>query len=140
MKNKDELIRQISSILSLNEEIGFAYLFGSYATGKETQLSDIDIAIFQKMHKSAYEYRITEFKTESELTAKFPGNKFDVRSMNDAPIIVIGTILNEGILLFNNSGEFHLNYTEENRIKYMDYFQVYNSMLNERYSNLLNGR
>ena len=38
----------ISSYLSLNENIVFAYLFGSFAKSKQANSSDVDIALYLK--------------------------------------------------------------------------------------------
>lgn len=136
---KDKLIENIKNFLFESDEVEFAYLFGSYAIDKETPLSDIDIAIYQKKHKSAYEYRMAEFKIESELTELMPNIKFDVRSFNDAPILVIGKILNEGKLLFYKDDNFYFDYLVNKRMRYMDFLIVYNPLFEERYKNLLNG-
>ena len=98
--NKDTLIHEIRNRLENFDEVEFAFIYGSYAVNKETPMSDVDIAIYQKNDKSRYDLRITELKVESELTRLLPVYKFDVRSMNDAPIIIVGKILNEGKLLF----------------------------------------
>jgi len=138
--NKNILIKNIRDFLFNNKDIEFAYLFGSYAIDKETPLSDIDIAIYQKYNKPIYDFRMAEFKIESDLLQKFPMSKFDIRSLNDAPIIVIGKIINEGKLLFFNDDKFYYNCLVNMRMRYMDYSLVYNPLFNEHYENLLNGR
>ncbi|MEO8398319.1 MAG: nucleotidyltransferase domain-containing protein, partial [Ignavibacteriaceae bacterium] len=46
LMNKNNLIEAIKNHLLKNNEIEFAYLFGSYSIDKETPLSDIDIAVY----------------------------------------------------------------------------------------------
>lgn len=46
-KNK-RLLQKLNNYLSANKNIIFAYIFGSYAKGEQTQNSDVDIAIFLK--------------------------------------------------------------------------------------------
>jgi predicted nucleotidyltransferase len=138
--NKNILFEKIKDCLCKNKELEFAYLYGSYALNKQTALSDIDIAIYQKKNKSAYDLRKIEFKVESDLKTVLPENEFDLRSFNDAPIIVIGKILNEGKLLFYHNENFYYDYLVNKRIQYMDYLIVYNPLFNERYNNLLNDR
>jgi len=138
--NKNNLIQAIKRFLLEINDIEFAYLYGSYAFDKETPLSDLDIAVYQKTNKPAYGLRMTEFKIESDLTQLLPGYKFDVRSFNDAPIVVIGKILNEGRLLFYNDEKFYYDYLVNMRLQYMDYSIVYDPIFNERYEKLLNDR
>jgi hypothetical protein len=137
---KSRLFEKIKNSLIKIEDIEFAYIYGSFAAGVENPLSDIDVAIFQRGKKSAYDYRMNEFAIESELIKSLPSFKFDVRSLNDAPIIVVGKILNEGILLFMKDDKFYYDYLVNNRIKYMDYRIIYDPLFNERYENLINGR
>ena len=136
----DILIKKIKDFLFDNKEIEFAFLFGSYAIGKETPLSDIDIAVYQNQNKSKYDLRKTELKIEINLTLEFPLNKFDIRSLNDAPIIVTGKIINEGTLLFFHNEKFYYDYLVSMRMRYLDYLLVYNPLFNNRYENLLNDR
>jgi len=138
--NKNNLIQAIKRFLLEINDIEFAYLYGSYAFDKVTPLSDLDIAVYQKTNKPAYGLRMTEFKIESDLTQLLPGYKFDVRSFNDAPIVVIGKILNEGRLLFYNDEKFYYDYLVNMRLQYMDYSIVYDPIFNERYEKLLNDR
>lgn len=137
---KEQIYDIIKSTLSKRTDIMFAYIFGSFAANMDTPLSDIDIAIFHKGKKSAYEYRMIEFEIENQLLQVLPYKKFDVRSLNDAPVTVTGKILNDGKLLFFRDEKFYYDYLVTQRILYMDYILIYNPLFNERYENLLNDR
>jgi hypothetical protein len=138
--NKDILIDSLKKHLRNVDEIEFAFLYGSFALNKETPLSDIDIAVYQKTSKPVYDLRIVELKIESELTGLLPSYKFEIRSLNDAPLIVVGKIINDGVLLFYKNENFFFDYLVNNRIKFMDYSFIYNPLFNERYTKLLNDR
>ena len=138
--DKNRIFEIIKNSLLKIEDIEFAYLFGSFAADTENPLSDIDIAIYQHTNKSAYDYRMAEFKIESDLMNSIPSVEFDVRSLNDAPIIVIGKILNEGTLLFMKDEKFYYDYLVNKSIQYMDYCFIYDPLFKERYENLINGR
>jgi predicted nucleotidyltransferase len=138
--NKSQLFQTIKDILIECEEIELAFLYGSYSINKETLESDIDIAVYQKTKKSSYDFRMTELKIENILNESLPGYKFDVRSLNDAPIIVIGKILNEGKSLFYKNEKFYYDYLVNSRLRYMDYSIIYNPLFNRRYENLVNDR
>jgi len=46
--NIESLIPQVTAYLKSNPDIIFAYLFGSFAKGKQQPLSDVDIAVYLK--------------------------------------------------------------------------------------------
>ena len=135
-----KILNKIKNVLLKQKGIEFAYLFGSYARNEETELSDIDIAIYQKEQKSKYEIKVYELEIEAKLNEKIPKQKFDVRSLNDAPIVVIGKIINEGKLIFTRNESLLTDYIVKNRIKYMDYMLVYKPLFKQRYKEMLNGR
>jgi hypothetical protein len=146
--SKEKIVEKVTTYLRKRNDIEFAYLFGSFAIDLETPLSDIDIAVFQKYGnnneedsgKTKYNFLNAELSIESDLTQILSSFKFDVRSLNNAPIIIIGKIINEGKLLFYKDENFFYDYIELSRLKYMDYSIVYNPLFNERYENLLNDR
>lgn len=140
MKTRNKLLIEIKKLLIGRSEIEFAFIFGSFGRNEDTELSDIDIAIYQTKHKSKYELIMLEFDIEVKLTERIPAQKFDVRCLNNAPIVVIGKIINEGELLFARDEAFLIDFIVKNRLKYMDYLIVYKPLLEKRYEELLDGR
>lgn len=140
MRTRNKLLSEIKKLLISKSEIEFAFIFGSFARNEDTELSDIDIAIYQTKHKSKYELIMLEFDIEVKLMERIPGQKFDVRCLNNAPIVVIGKIINEGKLLFARDESFLTDFIVKNRLKYMDYLVVYKPLLEKRYEELLDGR
>ncbi len=139
MKTNEKILSEIEKILSNESEIEFAILFGSCARNEETKLSDIDIAIYQKNKKPKYEAKVYEIEVEAKLTERIPTRRFDVRSLNDAPIVVVGKIINEGKIIFTRDSSFLTDYIVQNRLKYMDYMIVYKPLFEQRYEEMLNG-
>ena len=140
MKTRNKLLLEIKKLLIGISEIEFAFIFGSFGRNEDTELSDIDIAIYQTKHKSKYELIMLEFDIEVKLTERISAQKFDVRCLNNAPIVVIGKIINEGELLFARDEAFLTDFLVKNRLKYMDYMIVYKPLLEKRYEELLDGR
>jgi len=137
-KTKQKILNKITNFLKQYDEIEFAYVYGSFAKNKETPMSDIDIAIFQNKNKSDYERRMFEFELEAKVMEGITDREVDIRTLNDAPIIVVGKIINEGKLLFARNNSFLNNYVEMNRLKYLDYLIVYKPLLEKRFNNILN--
>ncbi|MCH7826705.1 MAG: hypothetical protein IIC75_01825 [Bacteroidetes bacterium] len=138
MNDKSKILNDISNYFKGHPEVFFAYLYGSFGSEYQTEFSDIDIAIFQTKQKSSYDYRMIEFRIEADLSQLYPNFNFDVRSLNDAPIIVIGKIINEGKTIFVRDENQHLDFVELNRLKYMDYQIIYKPLFDYRYKQLLN--
>jgi len=140
LKTRNKLLNEIKKLLISKSEVEFAFIFGSFANNEDTGLSDIDIAIYLTKHKSKHETLMLEFEIEAKLTERIPTEKFDVRCLSNAPIVVIGKIINEGKLLFARDENFLTDYIEKNRLKYMDYLIVYKPLLEKRFEDLLDGR
>lgn len=115
-------------------------MYGSYAKGFETPLSDVDIAVYNNNTDKDYELRMFEFELEDKLEHSITGYKFDVRSVNSAPLMVVNKILTEGMLLFYRNERFYYDYFVNNRIKYLDFSIIYKPMFEQRYKDLINDR
>ncbi|HED36645.1 MAG TPA: nucleotidyltransferase domain-containing protein [Ignavibacteria bacterium] len=138
MNNRSKILNDISNYFDGFSEVAFAYLYGSFGSKYQNKFSDVDIAIYQSNKKSSYDYRMIEFRIEADLCQLYPEFNFDVRSLNDAPIIVIGKIINKGKPVFVRDENQHLDYVELNRLKYMDYQIIYKPLFDYRYKQLLN--
>jgi len=76
----------VVKILSEQERVKLAYLFGSAAEGKEGKLSDVDLAVYLDESLSKKEKFNLQLKLISELTSILKTDKVDLAIMNDAPI------------------------------------------------------
>jgi len=52
---REEIIQSVTRILKGEKKIVFAYVFGSFLTGHQNDLSDVDIAVFIKDDLSLFE-------------------------------------------------------------------------------------
>jgi len=76
----------VVEILSEQERVKLAYLFGSAAEGKEGKLSDVDLAVYLDESLSKKEMFNLQLKLISELTSILKTDKVDLAIMNDASI------------------------------------------------------
>lgn len=96
----DRVLEQIVSILKNNLSTGFRlYLFGSYATGKNTPHSDIDIGIETDQPVS----HITIAKIKQQIDDLRTLKKIDFVYLNHAPVLR-EIVHKEGKLIY----EFHI--------------------------------
>lgn len=78
-----------------SNNIEFAYLFGSYATGRENENSDIDIAVLPKKPVSSLDMWVS-----AQSLARVLGRDVDLVNLMDCDTILRYQVMSEGCLLF----------------------------------------
>lgn len=92
-KIPDNILSKISDVQRLladDQNIVFAYLFGSLASGRMGPLSDVDIAVYVKGTTDLAEYKLNLF---DKLTDVLGTAELDLVILNTAPISIAGRIL-----------------------------------------------
>ena len=86
--------RQLESILNLDNNVRFAYLFGSYAEGNFTDKSDVDVAVY--LHDRSLDAKLTlHHKLEKSLH-----KNIDLVYLNDVKnMYLLEAIITKGILI-----------------------------------------
>jgi len=117
------------------------YIFGSYVKEKMTPLSDIDLALVTETNEDkGKEILDFEFVIESEIIRHLPEYRFDVRTLNCAPILIQGKIITEGKLLLTKDQQKLSEFEEYILPRYFDFKIDYDFLLNNQYQAHLNGR
>lgn len=75
------------------DSIKFIVLYGSAAKGRNTNLSDIDIAVFHSGDKRE------RFQFRMKILGRI-GNKFDIQTYQDLPLYIQNEILSSGEVLY----------------------------------------
>jgi predicted nucleotidyltransferase len=103
-----------------------AYLYGSVAEGYALPQSDVDVAlVFVSGHGlSAYQRLCLELDIAAELETRCGWDCVDVRSLNDAPVMVQGMVVTEGILAYSGDEDFRADYETLTRKRYFDFLPV----------------
>ncbi len=107
-----------------------AYLYGSVAEGYALPDSDIDIALVltENHGLSAYERMRLELAIGADVEDRCHLREADVRSIDDAPLMVQGTVLTEGLLLYARDEDFRVEYEVLTRKRYFDFLPVHRQM------------
>ncbi|MDI6641401.1 MAG: nucleotidyltransferase domain-containing protein [Elusimicrobiota bacterium] len=93
--------KTLKKFFSKRKEIRFAYLFGSQAQKKTTQLSDVDIAVFieEKFYartKNSFSYQAGLI---TDLIFVLKTENIDVVILNEAPPLLAHRVIRDGILI-----------------------------------------
>ena len=120
---KDSLLTRALEIFG-NSPVLFAYLYGSYATGLVHPFSDLDIGIYVE-EISPNQYLKLELSLALEIDQKMGGGvASEVRIMNALPLVVIGRIITEGILVFSRNDIVRVDFETSVRSAYFDFLPV----------------
>lgn len=123
MKKVEKLKSILKKFFKGRTEVEFAYLFGSTASGKRTEISDIDIAVFlneKEIRNERYRYG---YKAEltSDLMSLINTNKVDIVILNNAPLLLKNRIVIKGNLIFTRNRKKSLNYKLRITEEFLDY-------------------
>ena len=111
----------ISRIQTLG--VGLVYLFGSYAEGKASPLSDVDIAVLftdasllkdetiGKIYNALYDL----------FTDLFPGKNIDIVFLQRANLELRFDVITHGKVLYESSREDRLSFEEKTMLLYADF-------------------
>mgnify|MGYP000011035284 CR=1 FL=1 len=139
--DKKHIEQKLTTILNQYPQIIATYLFGSYANDQMTPLSDIDIAVLTGQPENDKKKMLDfDFLVEADLIHHLPEYKFDVRNLNQAPVLIQGKIVTEGKLLFTKDQHKLSDFEEYVILRYLDFRIDYNYLLQNQYQESLNGR
>lgn len=114
--------------------VEIAYLHGSMARGCPLPTSDVDVAVLLTELPPPYDRLRLEFDIQAALEDACSLSNLDVRAINEAPLMVQGHILQEGILLYNRDKDRRVAFEVLTRKRYFD-FQPTARRLQQAYFN-----
>ena len=125
--------QKVVKCLQQEENVIFAYLFGSYARKEQHPFSDIDIAVYLK------KYTHDEYLRLFRILARELDFDFDLVILNKAPPLLRHKVISEGILLFCEDLNVHYNFVFRTLVEALDFKETYNIIINE-YRKFLHAR
>ena len=109
------------SLTHLNQKISAVILFGSLATGKETPLSDVDLAVLYGRNLSNDELKSLHSQVYEIVSDLFESDDLDLINLNSAPLsLQYGAIKSAKILLLNNREEY-IDFWDQTVKYYLDF-------------------
>ena len=125
--------------------VRLAYLHGSVARGEATPLSDVDIALVCDEGLSPRERLEIILHVTAELSRRAGIGDADVRIINDAPLVLQGRVVCDGVLLYARDEADRIAYETRTRDEYFDFLPFHRRLQeaflkNVRERGLLYGR
>ena len=120
-KGKIEIqrIEQLTPAFAADEGIALVFLFGSYARGKASVLSDVDIALLLTPSLPKKKYLDYRLKYISAATRALRDDRVDVVILNTAPPLLKHEAI-KGRVLFERSPEARVKFVVDVQRKYLD--------------------
>ena len=115
-----ERLRSVGGPIFAAHGVAVAYLYGSRARGRYTRLSDVDVAVVTTEEPLPRERLRLELALELDLRDAL-GEEFDVRVINDAPILVRGRVLQTGKRIYVGDERRRIAFEENTRRLYLDF-------------------
>jgi uncharacterized protein len=117
--NNSEILTRLADFFAMQSGILLVFLFGSVASGKMTQYSDIDIGIlFESKHDF---YEINELKSELNETLK---REIDIAVLNSASPILKMQVLKTGVLAYAKDQKYYNQFFVDTINQYDDLKQT----------------
>lgn len=101
--------------------VDVAYAYGSVARGTMTPFSDVDIALVLKESLPPYDRLMLEFAIQAAIEDASGLMAVDVRAINEAPLMVRGQSVQQGIVLYERDRARRIAFEVETRKRYFDF-------------------
>jgi len=127
---RSEIKSIMAETLAARDDIGFAYLFGSFVDGRDA-FRDIDLGVwFRQGDRSSHFQEGIELSVQLTRKTTIP---IDVRPLNEAPVTFVHTVL-KGELLDNSDDDLRCKVTEQTLREYLDMQPLLERALREAWS------
>ncbi|AEM73718.1 DNA polymerase beta domain protein region [Caldicellulosiruptor acetigenus 6A] len=122
---KDKIVEILKEYFEKEDNVIFAYLFGSYAKGKERENSDVDIAVYvneeiAKDSKKVLDFQIKHMSNISDILKK----EVDLVILNHASPLLRHEVISEGILLVEKDHNKLVNFKKMSFYYYQDWLNI----------------
>jgi len=118
-QGRNSLTKILQEVFKKNEEVQFAYLYGSVAMRAQTLESDIDVAVYLKP-MNINDFVRTEEKLTIALIMRLHNDRVDLRVLNALPFLMQYTVLRDGILIFSRNELERVDFETQVMIRFFD--------------------
>lgn len=128
--------KKIAELLKSNQNIKFAYIFGSFAKDENRFGSDLDIALLFEQEPDLLS--IGQLIAELEEVVDFNVDLVSLNNLFNKNPKLAYSVIADGILLFSTDHKLLSQYKKITYLKYLDFkpiIDLFTSKLNDRISN-----
>jgi hypothetical protein len=115
-------IERLPAVFEKRPEIVAAYIYGSFATGKTTDLSDIDIAVLLR-DKGSLELQL---ELIGDISEALKTNDFDLVILNNCPPYMQYEVVSSGKIIYEKDREARCDFHVRALQRYFDVKHIYN--------------
>lgn len=136
---RDELVSELRRTLPHILDrlpVRLAYLYGSSATGRVTPFSDIDLALVVDADLSPLEQLKLTLSIGLDLADSCNITNADVRIINEAPVVLQGKVVCEGVFVFARDDRERIAFETATRLRYFDYQPVHKDLQDAFFADL----
>jgi predicted nucleotidyltransferase len=119
-----------------HQPVSVAYLYGSATTGRMTPLSDVDVALLVDKDLSPLEMLRLALRIQLDLADQADISNADVRIINDAPLVLQGRVVSEGVLVYARDEGERIEFETATRLRYFDYQPVHKRLQDAFFADL----
>ena len=126
--------------VSARRDVLAAYIFGSVATGRRRQNSDVDVAVLlteRLGRKRLFNYRL---QLMSDLGASLRRSDVEVVILNQAPPLLAHRVLSKGELVFERSASARIRFQVMTANRYADLVPAYETYIRYLKQSVREGR
>lgn len=117
-------LREVIPLVLARYPVDAAYVYGSVARGTVTPFSDVDIALLLTTSLPPYERLRLELTIQGDIEAACSFSPMDVRTINEAPLMVQGRVVQQGTLLYERDRARRVAFEVATRKRYFDFAPV----------------
>ena len=118
-------LHQILPDVLVNQPVQLAYLYGSVVTGYTTPFSDVDIALLTTEPLAPLARLRLIQHVQTRLYEDLEMVNVDVRIINDAPLVLQGRVVTDGVLLYTRDEQARFDFETITRMHYFDYLPIH---------------
>ena len=109
---RDEAIMEVFR----NFRVVFAYIFGSYATGRARNRSDVDIAVYVEEGGLSWKEHVSLMHSLEDVI----GKRVDLVILNETPLLLAYEIVSKGRLIYSRDDELRAEFEAKVLHEYLD--------------------
>ena len=114
-------LQRLEKEFGADRDVDAVYLFGSYAKGRPTPLSDLDIGILLRDDVPVDSYFSRRLKYMAQCAGALKTDRVDVVLLNNAPLLLAHNIISCRKVLFERSPEHRVAFEVDRIARFLDF-------------------